>query len=183
LQSADEDHVDDGRLKVRQILLGGEKWLPSQVSRWWRKYPSIQWIHVYGITETTVFTSCRKINPDDMGLTRSIIGVAIPTDRVYILDKGLKLCGIGMAGEICIGGAGVGRGYLGHEALTKERFVEDPFRKGGRLYRSGDLGRWTSEGELEYLGRADSQVKIRGFRIETGEIQKHVMSYEGLALC
>src|SRR5206468_1153646 len=116
----------------------------------------------------------RPISPEDVrGAPRSIIGRPVASRRVHLLDASLRPVPIGVPGEICIGGAGLARGYLGRADLTAERFVPDPFgdRPGDRLYRSGDLARWLEDGDLEYLGRLDDQVKIRGFRIEPVEIE------------
>ncbi|MFC0513473.1 phosphopantetheine-binding protein, partial [Mucilaginibacter angelicae] len=89
----------------------------------------------------------------------------------YILDAGLKLQPVGVTGEICVGGAGVARGYLNREELSAEKFIANPFKPGERLYRTGDLGRWLADGNIEYQGRLDDQVKVRGYRIELGEIE------------
>src|SRR5205085_4134559 len=86
-----------------------------------------------------------------------------------------------VSGEVYIGGAGVARGYVNLEELTRERFISDPFMGGGRLYKTGDVGRWSAAGELEYLGRNDSQVKLRGYRIELGEIERQLAPLEGVA--
>jgi non-ribosomal peptide synthetase component F len=92
---------------------------------------------------------------------------------VYILDEEQQLVPMGVSGEICLGGAGVSRGYLNQPALTAEKFVADPFssEEDARMYRTGDLGRWLPDGNVEYGGRKDEQVKIRGYRIELGEIE------------
>jgi acyl carrier protein len=129
---------------------------------------------MYGITETTVHVTWRLLGEAEiLGGGGSVIGVPLRDLRVYVLDP----CGVpvpvGVAGELHVGGAGVSAGYLGRPELTAERFVPDGFGEepGARLYRSGDLGRWRRDGELEYLGRIDHQVKVRGFRIEPGEIE------------
>jgi acyl-CoA synthetase (AMP-forming)/AMP-acid ligase II len=105
------------------------------------------------------------------------IGRPIANVQVYVLDGRLGLCPLGVAGELCIGGAGLATGYLNQEALTKEKFVDNPFGA-GKLYRSGDLGRWLPDGTLEYLGRKDEQVKVRGYRIELGEIEQVLQQSE-----
>ncbi|HEX2938018.1 MAG TPA: hypothetical protein VHO66_03770, partial [Ruminiclostridium sp.] len=106
------------------------------------------------------------------------IGHPIANTQIYIMN-GNELCGIGMPGELCIGGAGLARGYLNRPELTAEKFVKNPFGE-GRIYRSGDLGRWLPDGNIEYMGRIDEQVKIRGFRIELGEIESVLRKQTGV---
>src|SRR6185436_1528270 len=135
-----------------------------------------------GITETTVHVSYRPLNVADIAYLaephRSPIGRAIPDLGLRLLDEGLELVPVGARGEICVGGAGLARGYLGRPALTAERFVPDPYGgPGARLYRSGDLARYRPDGEMDYLGRCDHQVKIRGFRIEPGEIEAALLAH------
>ena len=101
----------------------------------------------------------------------------MPGTRIYILDDALRLVPAGAVGEICIGGAGVARGYLGMPDETARRFVADPFVPGGRMYRTGDRGRFRDDGHIEYLGRSDEQIKVRGFRIEPGEIERALVEH------
>jgi amino acid adenylation domain-containing protein/non-ribosomal peptide synthase protein (TIGR01720 family) len=128
--------------------------------------------NIYGPTETTDsavsfdFSGCKDV-------TVVPIGKPISNVKLYILD-GKNLCGIGMPGELCIGGAGVSRGYLNRPELTAEKFIENPYLSGERIYRTGDLCRWMEDGNVEYLGRIDSQVKLKGFRIELGEIESRL---------
>ena len=138
---------------------------------------------MYGITETTVHVTFRPLTRADAERgSGSPIGRAIPDLGVYVLDRRMQPVPVGVPGEMCVGGAGVARGYLGRPALTAERFVPDPFggEAGGRLYRSGDLARRLASGELEYLGRMDQQVKVRGFRIEPGEIEAALRAGPGV---
>jgi nonribosomal peptide synthetase DhbF len=138
---------------------------------------------MYGITETTVHVTYKPLIERDFETDISPIGQAIPDLATYVLDAALNPLPVGVAGELYIAGAGLARGYLGRAGLTAERFVANPFTPGTRMYRSGDLARWTEAGVLEYLGRSDAQVKIRGFRIELGEIEAALVSIPGVAQC
>jgi len=158
-------------LKLRYVIFGGEALNPGKLDAWEQNYPKAQLINMYGITETTVHVSYKEIGKKEIGSKRSIIGKPIPTLQAYVMDANGKPQPIGVPGELYIGGDGVARGYLNRPELTNEKFINDPYTIGNKLYKSGDLGRWLEDGELEYLGRIDDQVKIRGFRIELGEIE------------
>jgi amino acid adenylation domain-containing protein/thioester reductase-like protein len=160
---------------LRAVIFGGEALEPHILRPWVKRNPGMpRIVNMYGITETTVHVTYHPLSSEAIRSERSsVVGVPIPDLRVYLLDEHRQWVPIGVAGEIYVGGAGVARGYLGRPALTSERFVANPFsaEEGRRLYKAGDLGRWRSEGTIEYLGRNDRQVKIRGFRIELGEIE------------
>ena len=141
-----------------------------------------QLVNMYGITETTVHVTYYPLKQADADrIGASPIGRRIPDLNINILDVYSQLAPIGVTGEIHVGGAGVARGYLNRPELTAERFLPDPFGResGGRIYKTGDLGRWLPEGEIEFLGRNDFQVKIRGFRIELGEIEARLREHRG----
>ncbi|HLP60943.1 MAG TPA: condensation domain-containing protein, partial [Candidatus Deferrimicrobium sp.] len=104
----------------------------------------------------------------------------IPTLSTYLFDPGLKLSPIGIPGELCVGGEGVARGYLNRPELTYQKFIENPFKKGEKLYKSGDLVRLSYDGEMEYLGRIDQQIQVRGFRVELGEIESRLLKFPGI---
>ena len=109
------------------------------------------------------------------------IGKPVANMDVYVVDRFENLCPVGVVGELWTSGIGVGRGYLNREELTKEKFINNPFTsEGGRLYKTGDLGRWLPDGTLEFVGRTDHQVKIRGYRIELGEIENALSVVEGI---
>jgi nonribosomal peptide synthetase DhbF len=125
--------------------------------------------NLYGPTETTIWSTAGRVEPGDADPS---IGVPIANTRIYITDRTGELTPIGIPGEILIAGDGLARGYHARPELTEDRFVPDRFAGGGnRLYKTGDLGKWGSDGRLYHLGRIDAQVKIRGYRIETGEIE------------
>ncbi|MGC4790984.1 non-ribosomal peptide synthetase [Micromonospora sp. DT178] len=151
---------------VRLRLSGGEA-LPRALADALAEPGTRLW-NLYGPTETTVYSTGAEVEP---GSAPPDLGPALTGSRVYVLDRWLRPVPPGVVGEVCIGGAGVGRGYAGAPGWTAERFVPDPFTPGGRLYRSGDLGRWLPSGRIEPLGRADRQVKVRGFRVETAEVE------------
>ncbi|RSZ34525.1 MULTISPECIES: AMP-binding protein, partial [unclassified Variovorax] len=153
------------------VIFGGEALDPQRLRPWIERYgdDSPQLINMYGITETTVHVTYRRITQADLGQQRSPVGVAIPDLGMRVLDGQLEPVPVGVAGELYVSGEGLARGYLKRAGLTAERFIAT--EKGQRLYRTGDLVRWNNEGQLEYLGRIDHQVKVRGFRIELGEIE------------
>jgi acyl carrier protein len=139
---------------------------------------------MYGITETTVHVTYRPLTYEDVETRQgSVIGRPIPDLKVYVLDKRLQPVPVGVSGELYVGGAGLGRGYLNRPELTSERFIPDPFSEapGARLYKSGDVVRFLPNGDLEYLGRADQQVQIRGFRVEMGEIESVLRDHKTIS--
>lgn len=162
-------------LFLRYVIFGGEALDPRRLLSWFQKTPApAQLINMYGITETTVHVSHYILREEDCGSTRSPIGRPLNDLSVVVCDQHMNLQPIGAVGELLVGGDGLARGYRNLETLTEKRFIEINGwgALSGRYYRSGDLGRWSCDGNLEYLGRIDQQVKIRGFRIELAEIEK-----------
>lgn len=167
-------------LALRYVIFGGETVQPALLENWCRTFPASKLVNGYGITETTVLTTFKKIGPPEIKAGWSNIGQPFPVQRVYIVDDAGNLVPEGVVGELIVGGAGVARGYLNRDELTAQRFIDDPFNKDGRAYRSGDLGRRLSSGDIVYAGRKDQQVKIRGFRIEPGEIEHALCRCSGI---
>jgi amino acid adenylation domain-containing protein len=179
------DAEADGELALRWVVFGGEALEPGTLRPWTERhgFDAPRLVNMYGITETTVHVTFRQVAAGDVEAGRgSPVGVAIPDLRVYVLDRAANPAPEGVPGEMYVGGAGVARGYLGRPGLTAERFVPDPFAgaAGARMYRSGDRARWSADGGLEYLGRADEQLKVRGFRIEPGEVEAAVLAGGGV---
>ncbi|WP_218081855.1 non-ribosomal peptide synthetase [Anthocerotibacter panamensis] len=161
-------------LALRWVIFGGEALDLASLKPWYERHREDQprLVNMYGITETTVHVTYRPLTQADaQTATGSFIGQPLPDLGVYLLDAHGQPVPVGVPGELYVGGAGVARGYWKRPELTQERFIAHPFQPGTRLYRSGDLARYRTDGGLEYLGRIDQQVKIRGFRIELGEIQ------------
>lgn len=162
--------------KLKAIVLGGEA-LPTDLYLELHSYTDAKIFNIYGPAETTVWSTNKCV--EDTHIT---IGKPIANTQVYILDANRKPLPIGVAGELCISGDGVGKGYLNRPELTAERFIPNPFIPGTTMYCTGDLARWRVDGEIEYLGRIDTQVKIRGLRIELGEIESVMSQFEGIQL-
>jgi len=170
------------RWDLRYVIFGGEMLEPTRLEAWFERYgdDEPELINMYGITETTVHVTYRRLKAADCLHGRSVIGRPLPHLTAYVCSPEMEPVPMGVAGELLVGGAGLARGYLNQPELTRERFIEHPFAhtQDQRLYRSGDLVRGLANGELEYLGRIDHQVKIRGFRIELAEIEAELTNFE-----
>ncbi len=164
-------------LRIRYIIFGGEALNPVHLKGWEHKYPETRLVNMFGITETTVHVTYKEITGQEIELNISNIGRPIPTLGTYVMDCHLNLLPIGVPGELYVGGEGVGRGYLCRSELTGKKFIENPYKKEERIFKSGDLVKVLENGDMEYLGRIDNQVKIRGFRIELGEIESRLQTH------
>ncbi|MCY8080698.1 non-ribosomal peptide synthetase, partial [Bacillus haynesii] len=166
---------------LKRVFAGGEALAPQTAARFARSLPETAVIHGYGPTEATVDAAFYQYDHEkDRERMRLPIGKPVPGARLYILDREKAVQPIGVAGELYIAGAGVARGYLNRPELTKERFLDDPFYRGERMYQTGDLARWLPDGAVEWLGRTDGQVKIRGYRIEPGEVEAVLRQIDGV---
>ncbi|MCD1260614.1 non-ribosomal peptide synthetase [Paenibacillus athensensis] len=154
------------------LLVTGEPFKPDLAKRWLGVYPHTKMVNAYGPAEAADDITLYVVDAWSDAMDRIPIGKPIANLRIYIVDEHMQLCPVGVKGEICVAGIGVGRGYLNNPRKTAEVFVEDHFaEKGGRLYKTGDIGCWLPDGNIEFFGRKDYQVKVRGFRIELGEIE------------
>lgn len=172
-----------GELALRLIVLGGEPIRCEDLERCWQYCPSIQFFNHYGPTETTIGTLICPVDKEQFERFRKqpLVGKPVKNNRVFIIDKNEKLVPPGVPGEICIAGPGVARGYLNRPALTAERFVTLPFAPDSVIYKTGDQGKWTADGNVIFLGRKDSQVKIRGYRVELEEIRTALLRHERIS--
>jgi amino acid adenylation domain-containing protein len=176
--------LDEGKKKIdlsglRKIGLTAEEVKPFLVNNFYKAYPHVDLVDCYGQTENCDDVLHYTI-PVDTRTKRVPIGTPSLNTQVLVLNHHNQLQPVGIAGEICSSGAGVGYGYWNRPDLTAEKFVENPLQAGVRMYRTGDLGRFLPDGTVEYLGRLDHQVKIRGNRVELREIENHVLKYPGL---
>jgi amino acid adenylation domain-containing protein len=174
--------------RVRQVVAGGDVLSAAAV----RRVLAAQAgrgvvVNGYGPTEATTFACCHRMRGEaELGDRGGVpIGRPLHNTRAYVLGEGVEPAGVGQAGELYVGGAGVARGYVGRAGLTAERFVPDPYsgEAGGRMYRTGDVVRWGEGGELEFVGRRDGQVKVRGYRVEVGEVEAALTGHGRVSEC
>ncbi len=167
-------YLDSDKIhSLRKLITAGSETSEAIVDKWSK---TTEYINAYGPTETTV---CATVCTDCAKPQNSLsIGKPISNFKVYVLDKNNRLVPKGVAGQLCISGVGLAKGYLNQEKLTNEKFIPNPFLTDEKMYLTGDLARWLSDGNLEFLGRMDYQVKIRGFRIELGEIEASMIKHE-----
>ena len=169
--------------RLRKMILGGEdlkRRLAQNISDLFGG--QIEIYNEYGPTEATVGCMIHRFDPDTDREASVPIGKPINNAQIYILDEHLNPVPGGVIGELCIGGAGVARGYLNRPELNATHFVDHPWQTDATLYRSGDLARWTLDGNLQYLGRADYQVKVKGYRVELGEIESRLLAHPDIEL-
>ncbi|MGG0120491.1 amino acid adenylation domain-containing protein [Bacillus paranthracis] len=159
---------------LKYIFSAGESISNKLVREFRSLLTRIKLENIYGPTETTIYATkyATENFTDEINVS---IGKPIDNAKAYIIDKNNKLLPIGIPGELCISGHGLARGYLNRPELTEEKFVENPFEPERKMYKTGDLARWLSDGNIEFLGRIDNQVKIRGYRIELGEIEDRLL--------
>ncbi|MEY4582592.1 MAG: hypothetical protein RL701_7295, partial [Pseudomonadota bacterium] len=175
-----DQRVDLGRL--RYLLPTGEALTPELSRRWLGRYPGVPLVNAYGPAECADDVALHMLTQAPPGHEARVpIGKPTDNNRLYILNPWQERVALGVVGEICVAGVGVGRGYLASPGRTAEAFVPNPFgQPGERLYRTGDLGRYRTDGTLEYVGRRDQQVKVRGYRIELGEIEARLSELPGV---
>lgn len=162
---------------LKRVFSSGEYLHFELIYSFYKDLSQTALINLYGPTETTVDSTFFRCVSD--GITR--IGQPIDNTEIFVCDEALRVVPIGAIGELCISGRGLARGYIDNPALTATSFIAHPFRRGERLYKTGDLVRWDEEGNLEYIGRKDHQVKLRGFRIELGEIESQLRRVDGVS--
>ncbi|MCY7931339.1 non-ribosomal peptide synthetase, partial [Bacillus inaquosorum] len=180
LQVLKEMNIAD-KTAVRRMIVGGENLSTRLAQSIHKQFEGrIEICNEYGPTETVV--GCMIYRYDAVKDRRESvpIGTAAANMSIYVLDENIKPAPVGVPGEIYISGAGVARGYLNRPELTAEKFVDDPFEPGAKMYKTGDLAKWLADGNIEYAGRMDEQVKIRGYRIELGEIEAALHQEEAI---
>ncbi|HEY4288978.1 MAG TPA: amino acid adenylation domain-containing protein, partial [Puia sp.] len=168
---------------LRLLIMGSDSLSVEDLRRVSSRFAGsgLRLINSYGTTETCIDACFFEVNGETLPAAGYVpIGRPLTNMRIYVLDDKQGLCAVGVRGEICIGGYGIGEGYWDRDQLTKQRFIANPYAPGERLYRTGDMGSWTNAGVLEYHGRTDFQVKIRGYRVEIGEVESVLQGYAGL---
>ena len=180
VERMNEAKVQRAFSKLRLLISTGEPLPVDLCNAWFARCPKVPLINAYGASECSDDVSLHRLTRTPAAATNNVpVGAPLPNTQLYVLDANLQPLPVGVTGELCIGGAGVGRGYINDPAQSRQRFLPDPFsrRAGSRLYRTGDLARRRADGTIECLGRADHQVKIRGYRIELKEIETALVEH------
>lgn len=173
--------LDNSNSKVRRFIVGGEDLKRNLAAEIRQSFAGeIEIYNEYGPTETVVGCMIHRYSYEEDSSVSVPVGIPAANVQIYLLNWAMQPVPEGTPGEIYISGAGVARGYLNRPDLTEERFLDNPFIPGTRMYKTGDLAKFNSSGKIIYLGRIDQQVKIRGFRIELGEIEKCLANYPGI---
>mgnify|MGYP005847714485 CR=1 FL=1 len=165
----------DSLQSLRFVVLGGDKADPEIIALSRSQNAQLTIINEYGPTENTITTTALIGMTEE---TLSMIGMPVSNHQVYIMDRHSNLLPVGTPGELCIGGAGLARGYLNNPELTATKFTQNPYQTGQRLYRTGDIAKRNPDGSFEFIGRVDHQIKIRGYRIELGEIENKLLQHQ-----
>lgn len=183
LDRMDEAQVRRAFAGLRLLISTGEP-LPVDLCRtWFARCPGVPLINAYGASECSDDVSLHRLTKAPAIATTNVpVGAPLPNTQLHVLDAQLQPQPIGVTGELCIAGVGIGRGYINDPAQSRQRFLPDPFSRkaGGRLYRTGDLARRRADGTIECLGRADHQVKVRGYRVELKEIENVLAGHPGV---
>jgi amino acid adenylation domain-containing protein len=182
LERADEPPIVTAFSRLRLLISTGEPLTADLCRDWLALCPGVPLINAYGASECSDDVSLHRLIAAPSTWSTVPVGTPLPNTRLYVLDAHLQPQPVGVVGELCIGGAGVGRGYVNDPAQTRQRFLADPFspHAGARLYRTGDLARGLADGTIECLGRVDHQVKVRGYRIEIKEIERALAGHAGV---
>ncbi|MFK7784941.1 MAG: amino acid adenylation domain-containing protein [Crocinitomicaceae bacterium] len=179
LMQVELDKIESHSLK-HIISTAEQLYVSEQMENFLEQNPEVKLHNRYGPSETHVVTSCWMSASEGNIIHRPSIGKPISNTQIYILDEHENLLPEGLTGEICIAGENVGGGYLNLPEITKEKFKDNPFEEMGRMYKTGDLGYWAPDGNIELIGRVDDQVKIRGYRIELNEITRELLAHKSI---
>jgi acyl-coenzyme A synthetase/AMP-(fatty) acid ligase/aryl carrier-like protein len=175
-----EPQVFDG---LRRFLTGSETVSPNHVSRILERCPEMELVNCWGPTETTTFSVCGVYRRGEVPAGPLPLGQPLVNTDVWVLDEAGLPVPVGTSGELYVSGPCLARGYLNRRSLTAERFTPHPFRAGERLYRTGDRGRWSVDGRVEFFGRTDHMVKVRGYRVELGEVEAALRNHSDVLEC
>ncbi|WP_026475903.1 non-ribosomal peptide synthetase [Alkaliphilus transvaalensis] len=165
--------------QLKYLFIGGEVLSTELVKKFYSLIEGVEVMNYYGPTETTIYATSFPVAPKENSF-RLPVGKPMDNMQVYILNHKGELQPVGISGEVYIGGKGVSCGYVNNQLLTQERYIDNPFIKGEKMYKTGDIARWRWDGNIDYIGRVDHQIKLRGLRIELGEIENVIKNFHGI---